>query len=29
MNADKLDINEASIEDLKKAQNKLAEMVGL
>jgi hypothetical protein len=29
MNADSLDIIEASIEDLKKAQNKLAEMNGL
>lgn len=29
MNADSLDIIEASIEDLKKAQNKLAEMGGL
>lgn len=28
MNADSLDIIEASIEDLKKAQNKLAEMNG-
>ena len=29
MNADSLDIIEAAIEDLKKAQNKLAEMNGL
>jgi len=29
MNADSLDLIEASIEDLKKAQNKLAEMGGL
>lgn len=29
MNADSLDIIEASIEDLKKAQNKIAEMNGL
>ena len=29
MNADSLDIIEAAIEDLKKAQNKLAEMSGL
>ena len=29
LNADSLDIIEASIEDLKKAQNKLAEMNGL
>ena len=29
MNADSLDIIEASIEDLKKAQNKLAELGGI
>jgi hypothetical protein len=29
LNADSLDIIEAAIEDLKKAQNKLAEMNGL
>jgi len=29
MNADSLDLIEASIEDLKKAQNKLAEIGGL
>lgn len=29
MNADTLDIIEASIEDLKKAQNKLAELGGI
>ncbi|MAD93952.1 MAG: hypothetical protein CML33_00455 [Rhodobacteraceae bacterium] len=29
MNADSLDLIEASIEDLRKAQNKLAEMGGL